>query len=434
MASGVSPIRIFSTAGDALGFAVRRFETIMRVAWLPVVLLLIVDMATVFALVSVDFGRLVTFSDLTNGANFGGAKVYAWGVIRKGVLGGSPQVLAILGAAFLVNLILASSFMAPLIRFAGLGERPAPGLARAPFGADQARFSLAALAGVGVAPFLLLAPVAFAALSTIQHVETAMASSYVSFPDPNSLHTIDYVRGRDVFAARGDLWIYEYGWLGLLGSLAALVAAFVGAMHFRRQEAGVVEHVVSGLVAIAGVGVLIFLLLIPVTDNFSAGLLSDVSALGLGAAAGALLVAYFGLRLTPYPGLAVCHRTLAPPGLFRLTRRWNLIRLLAVLGLAGGALWAANTLVVGGLFPLIVTALTAMLDATEAYGRLIDGKAGDWVRPFFVWLWATTQVIYQVLWSFFSYGVLAGLLGRLYRDSIAAPTTEAPTKRPVWAR
>ena len=40
---------VFSVTGEALNFGGRRMETIMRVSWLPVALLLIVNMATVFA-------------------------------------------------------------------------------------------------------------------------------------------------------------------------------------------------------------------------------------------------------------------------------------------------------------------------------------------------------------------------------------------------
>ena len=56
-------LRIFSSVGQALNFPARQFETVLRVAWLPVILLLIVDMTTVLAMLSVIFERTVTLKD-----------------------------------------------------------------------------------------------------------------------------------------------------------------------------------------------------------------------------------------------------------------------------------------------------------------------------------------------------------------------------------
>ena len=54
---------VFSVVGEALNFGARRMETIMRVAWLPVVLMLILSMVTLFTYVSLAAGRLVTFEE-----------------------------------------------------------------------------------------------------------------------------------------------------------------------------------------------------------------------------------------------------------------------------------------------------------------------------------------------------------------------------------
>ena len=440
--TGLTPtgltLAIFPVAGEALGFAVRRFRTIMRVAWLPVTLLLIVQMAAVFALISVDFGRLFSFADLVNGARFANAKAYAFGVIRKGLAAGDIRIYLILAATLATNLALTASFMAPLIRFAGLGERPAEGLFRAAFGPDQARYSLATLASGVVAPIILLVPILFAVFGVIQHVETAMAATFVSFPNPDSLHAIRYTSAVDVMTARGDLWLYEYGRLGLVAIGAALLAGLFGAAHFRRPGGALGSEAISVVLSLAGVAVLLFLILIPLTDNFKDGLVNDVSAFGLAIAAAIVLTVYGGLRLFPYAGLAVCRRSMGFTGLGRLTRRFNLLRLAASLSLLGAILWVINLIVTAYGFPLLAQTLSVILETTEAYGRLINGEASDRARPFVIWMWAVIQVVYQIIWSFFSYGVLAGLFGRLYRDSLRTaddvhrPVAQGST--PPWRR
>jgi len=57
--------------------------------------------------------------------------------------------------------------------------------------------------------------------------------------------------------------------------------------------------------------------------------------------------------------------------------------------------------------------------AAESYARLVGGPdAGGWVFPFFAWLWAMIGIIFTLMWAAFTYGVTAGLWGRLYRESL----------------
>ena len=46
-----------------------------------------------------------------------------------------------------------------------------------------------------------------------------------------------------------------------------------------------------------------------------------------------------------------------------------------------------------------------------------SGVGADWVLPLFIWIWNGIKILANVFWAFFSYGVIAGLYGRLYRDS-----------------
>jgi hypothetical protein len=47
---------VFSVAGEALNFGWRRFGTIFRVGWLPLSLMLVFNMASVFLWLSLAYG------------------------------------------------------------------------------------------------------------------------------------------------------------------------------------------------------------------------------------------------------------------------------------------------------------------------------------------------------------------------------------------
>ena len=124
-------LRIFPVVGAALNFGGRRMETTARVAWLPIVLSMIASMAAVFAMVSVISGRLVTFADVPT---YLGAYQIAMKNAARGFQSNPGAMWAISLASLAAQTLLTASFMAPLIRYAGLGEKPAPGFIRAPFG------------------------------------------------------------------------------------------------------------------------------------------------------------------------------------------------------------------------------------------------------------------------------------------------------------
>ncbi len=147
---------VFRTVAHALHFGARRMETIMRVAWLPVVLLLIVNMATLFGYVSVMAERLVTFEEAV--PTFRALEQVGADAAEAG-WDKNPGAMAVITAASLaLQFILISAFMAPLIRLAGLGEHPGPGLFRIPFGPDQLRFVLSTIASFFVIGVLVLGP------------------------------------------------------------------------------------------------------------------------------------------------------------------------------------------------------------------------------------------------------------------------------------
>jgi hypothetical protein len=115
--------------------------------------------------------------------------------------------------------------------------------------------------------------------------------------------------------------------------------------------------------------------------------------------------------------VAVCRNSLAPGPALKLTRRWNLLRLAGAVALiffiTNLTLLAVN-IAFGLIQATFATLYSATKTATELAGR---GEAAAWVYPAFLWAWNGFKILVNLLWAFFTYGVFAGFLGRLYRDS-----------------
>ncbi|MCA8889038.1 MAG: hypothetical protein KDA46_09425 [Parvularculaceae bacterium] len=411
---------VFSVAGEALHFGARRMETIMRVAWLPVSLLLIVNMAAAFSYLSVSAGRLITFSDLASGQTFAMVEAYAGQAASAGLGAGSAGVWAIALASAVINAILIASFMAPLIRYAGLGEKPAPGVLRMPFGPDQLRFILAGIVSFLISALLIYAPIAMATYFIISAITRALTMAYASFPDESSLHTVEIVQGAEVLAQRGALWMYEYGYWGVAAT--ALVAVLIVTMlaHFRRRRDGQ---------AALGRGLTVFAAIAAFVGAFAfAGVVSapegasprGVAVLSAFAAAALALAAYANLRLYPYTAIAVCRRSFAPTGLLAVTRGGNIFRLFLIVVMLGLLLFLAEILLSVFGIDWIIVMFSALGAAVASYTGLFNGgEAATWVAPLFAALVAGVQIAFTMFWLFYTYGVSAGLFGRLYRESEA---------------
>lgn len=412
-------LNVFSIAGEALNFGWRRFETILRVGWLPLSLLLIFNMATVFLWLSLAYGEAITFTDVAaSGAQW--ADVIALAQIKAAEGAGSGPALALQAASLIVTAMLVASFMAPLIRYAGLGERPAPGLLRAPFGPDQIRFLAAGALSTVVFGLAVYAPVTLTTTAILDFMGTAMTTPYASFPDADSLHTAQIIMGADRFGVR---WLYGWQVWG--------VAAFAFAMLlFTSIFAHVAPRAEDGKAGIGALGRALGTLL-AVAAFFGAAAVpyfwaGDVAVLDattkadglagvLFVVAAACFAAFVGLRIYPYAGVAVCRRSMALAGSLRVTRRFNLFRLLAVFALLGGVL-AGALLLLGFLTGQVGAALVGVITAAQGAARLGGGDEDEALRAG-IWLWAFGGVIANALWALFTYGVTAGLMGRLYRES-----------------
>lgn len=430
-------LKPFSVVGEALHFSTRRFETIMRVAALPLSLLLIFNMAATFGYLSIANNRIITFSDVSAaGASWAQAARLANRAAQSGLAAASPEAWTIYGASLIINAILIASFMAPLVRYAGLGERPAPGLLRIPFGLDHIRFLLAGALSALLFALVVYAPISFATISIAAFITGAMKTPYAAFPDTQSLHTIDIIAGAEAFGVR---WFHQYQVWGAWAALAAAIVIALLILHLRPRRddnnagAGFFRRslgVVTGVAAYLTICAFVYVLLMRVVGGMLASsgappIAGAMSADALGAAVFiAALIAFagfFSIQLFPYAGIATCQRSMAFTGTLRVTRRYNLFRLALAFVMLGVILFGAELLLVwlgGGGAYAVLGYLAALV---RSYVRLLNGgEGGDWVFPFFGWVWAVIGVVFTLLWTAFTYGVTAGLFGRLYRESLKA--------------
>lgn len=404
-------MRVTSVVGEALHFGVRRMRTIMRTAWLPVVLLLVFEMATVFASLSVAAGRLITFRDISS---FTGAQQVLARYAEAAWQNNEALMWTISGANILLSIILVASFMAPLVRYAGLGEKPAPGVVRLPFGPDQARFVLAGAVSFLILPFVVLAPITGVAYYAFQYAAEALSQTHASFPNPESLHTIELVPARETYASRNELWIYALGLpLGAIAPFALGLWALL-TWHFRPRggEGGLVRAAFLSLVGgavVVGLVSFYYMQGAEAPEDYAAAIVVAVSAVMLG---------YFNLRALPYQAVAVCRRSMAPAGTLAVTRSGGLLRLFAAAALIGAILAAVLLVINGPLFAFVRTVANLLYQATASATKLTNsGVEPDWVRPFWIWTWNGFKIVANIFIAFFCYGVWAGLLGRLYKES-----------------
>ena len=429
--------RIFSIAGYALSFGLMRMETILRVAWLPVTLLLILQMAHVFTVLSIATGRPISFADVST---YGEAQ-QALSLLGAAAWMNNPELTAsVLGAATLLEWILIASFMAPLIRYAGLGERPSPGVVKLPFGMDQIRFVVGYNLSFLVLPALLLTPMAVTAAYVVQSVDAVAKQYFASFPDPESLHTVTILTGSEILEQQGKLWMYTEGVPLAAAAPAALLFWFILFRHFRPrrrlENAGgeMLLRAIGTFVVSVGVSLLLWFAVIDNTPE--AIVIQAIPALnalfpGIGLDAARAVIAhllvlspvivamlgYASLRALPYSGIAVSRRSFAFAGLGRVTRGWRLIWTLLVAVLIYAFVWVAQH-ALNFCLGLAGSALNTLLIATQSASRLANsGETAEWIYPTFLMGWNITIILANIFWLFFTYGVFAGLLGRLYRES-----------------
>ena len=429
-------LRMFSVIGEALHFGGRRLGLIARTAWLPMLLLLVVDMATIFSYASVIAGRVITFTDVVS---FAQVESFAALNISAGWENAPGKIGLIMGVSLVFQIILVSTFMAPLIRYVGLGERPLAGLFQMSFGADQLRFILSGVASSLFIFVVVVLPIAVTCLFIIQYIVEALTQTMASFPNPDSLHTIEIIPAGQGILERGSLWVYDLAIPLVAAAPFAIMMWVISVLHFHprnRPNAGEDSNVFLRSLTVLAIGALVggisFWLLrnaatvsIAAESNVSADAVqlagSPVTSILVFAIVSIFMMLYFNIRLFAYPGVAVCQGSLRLGPTLAASRGWNVFKLpiiIMVLMLFLAVLQLTMSVLI---LPFLSSTLTLLFHATEASTRLVNsGVKGEWVYPLFVWLGAISKIIINLLVAFFNYGVLAALYGRLYRDSAEA--------------
>jgi hypothetical protein len=448
-------LRIFPVVGAALNFGGRRMETTARIAWLPLLLSMIATMAAVFAMASVISGRLVTFEDVPT---FLGAQQIALRNAARGFQSDPGAMWTISIASIVVQTLLTASFMAPLIRYAGLGEKPARGVVRAPFGPDQIRFIVSGMFGFLFVAVLVFGPVAAASYYTLKYIVAALSATMAVFPDPNSLHTIEIKTAADTIAAQGRAWLYDRA-IPIAGAAPVAFAFWLLLFfHFSPKNrpnapkpGKIILRALTTFLVAAGLllGAYFYFADFVLNDFRSntgfLGILSSLAGLAkievggiaesvdflmkapegrlvIFGVASFFVVNYISLRLFPYPGVAVCRKSLALGKTLAVSRGWNLLRLGVIVTIVSVFILVVQVFLLNALFLqyLLPQVLTLLYNATAVSTKLVNsGVAADWVQPTFIWIWNIIRIAVNVVWSFFSFGVAAGLYGRLYRESEA---------------
>lgn len=424
-------LRMFSVIGEALHFGARRMGVIARVAWLPVLLLLVLDLATVFAYLSVIAERTITFTEVTT---YYEAQQLLTRYAERGWSTAPAKMAGITIGSMALQVLLVASFQVPLIRYAGLGERPRNGLIRLAFGPDQIRFLGAAAASFLFILVVVTGPVAATSLFVSQSIVDAMSQTMASFPEPDSLHTIKIVSAGEQLIADGTAWTMDLALPLIAAAPFALLIWLVGFIHFHPENRpfaksghNFVLRAALVLAIVGGIGAAIYWVMrglalqsiVAAGGDPSTGLTgTPVNSALIFSIIAIFLIGYVNLRLFPYPGVAVCEKSMALGPTLSATRGWNLLRLPLIIAIIMAFLLVVSVVINTVALPMVLSTLSTLFQATETSTRLVNsGAKAEWVAPFFVWVWNFTKIGVNFLWTFFSYGVIAGLYGRLYRDS-----------------
>ncbi|WP_306250022.1 hypothetical protein [Parvularcula sp. IMCC14364] len=177
-------LSIYGTITDALGFAWHKYETALRLAWFPLLLLFFLPILFVYLYATLTSGGLVT--------PFGTSYFDAIGLITDNADRLSMRTYwTVEFFRFVFTLILQTSYLIPLFRFAARDVMPPEGSVYLRFGWRHLKYIvLQVLVGLGIAlltylPLFISLMLSTAALMGIE------GEVFAVFPNPDSLHTIE---------------------------------------------------------------------------------------------------------------------------------------------------------------------------------------------------------------------------------------------------
>lgn len=162
---------------EALGFAMGKFGTALRVAWLPLILLLIVQLVAVrLGFASADTG-ISTNLRLEPG--------YTYKFVES-LFTNSWPYMALMGVA----VILQASYMVPLIRYAGHGIAPHGGMIHLQFGVRHLKYVLATAASFAGVLILMRLAISLGSQWLYGTVVPVLQTQHTVFEE-GSLHSVE---------------------------------------------------------------------------------------------------------------------------------------------------------------------------------------------------------------------------------------------------
>ena len=220
---------------ESLGFAAHKYDTIARLAWFPVLLILLFGMMFPYLQMSILSDQLVTIQEMPLGkakAIIAKNEAYLW-------QNDPGKMIGLAALAYIFITIASASFLVPLMQLAARGENVTHRSLSLAFGPRHWKFvwfSLLTIFGIGMITVL---PLTATSYYVTQYVADAMATQYAVFPDSDSLHTIT------VESALADRAPFDR-FLVALGSLFGLAMVYFSIRMFAAPVFGAVREKSDG--------------------------------------------------------------------------------------------------------------------------------------------------------------------------------------------
>jgi len=186
-------INFYRSVTDAWGFAIHRFSLISRLAWFPILLIILMSLLMPYVLLTILNGRVITITDIS-------LAEAATGIAKQQVLLWQqhfPTMLSLNIISYVFSTLMYASFLVPLIQYTARGIEPSHRSVVLHLGPRHFKFLGATLLTIGSIALLLWMPVFVSIFFIDGYVAEALNTQYAVFPDGSSLHTIEIVNGLD---------------------------------------------------------------------------------------------------------------------------------------------------------------------------------------------------------------------------------------------
>ncbi|NHK27479.1 hypothetical protein FF098_006140 [Parvularcula flava] len=184
-------INFYRSVTDAWGFAIHRFSLISRLAWFPILLIILMSLLMPYVLLTILNGRVITITDIS-------LADAAAGIAKQQALLWQQHfstMLALQIVSYVFTTLMYASFLVPLLRYSARGIEPSHRSVVLHIGPRHFKFLGATLLTIGSIFLLLWMPVAVSIFFIDSYVAEALNTKYAVFPDADSLHSIQIVSG-----------------------------------------------------------------------------------------------------------------------------------------------------------------------------------------------------------------------------------------------